>query len=77
MCLLPGTIVAHFLAFGLDTPPAQAAFLAVVTGFCTIILFVHLRHMNEQESVAEHLHTLGGVDSRDSLLGANQIQGCF
>jgi hypothetical protein len=20
---------------------------------------------------------LGGVDSRDSLLGANQIQGCF
>ena len=22
-------------------------------------------------------HGLGGVDSRDSLLGANQIQGCF
>jgi hypothetical protein len=22
-------------------------------------------------------HGLGGVDSKDSLLGANQIQGCF
>jgi hypothetical protein len=22
-------------------------------------------------------HALGGVDSKDSLLGANQIQGCF
>ena len=27
--------------------------------------------------VGGNLHALGGVDSRDSLLGANQIQGCF
>jgi len=28
-------------------------------------------------SLNELLDALGGVDSRDSLLGANQIQGCF
>src|SRR5207245_1293019 len=28
------------------------------------------------EAVATH-HALGGVDSKDSLLSANQIQGCF
>ena len=37
----------------------------------------HSKMLAEEHSALLPRHALGGVDSRDSLLGANQIQGCI
>src|SRR5258706_4771763 len=34
-------------------------------------------HSETEGTMCKRSRALGGVDSRDSLLGANQIQGCF